>query len=311
MIPAKSTARARLALQSTHPIASESSLRANVRDLVALTKPSINVMVLVTASGAIALAPQRPDWLTCICALLGTVLIVGSASSLNCYIERNVDKHMTRTKNRPLPAGRLPPSAALVLGIVLAAISIPLLFFAVNPMTAFLGAFALISYVGIYTPMKQMTPFALLVGAVPGAMPPLMGWTAATGELSAPGLVLFGILFLWQLPHFLAISLFRESEYTRAGIKVYPATQGPQGTRWHAMAWAVALVPVSLLLGPLGIAGALYMSIALLAGLAFVASTVRQVDSENVTPWGKKVFFTSLFYVPAIFVALALDAAIG
>jgi protoheme IX farnesyltransferase len=295
----------------TQPIATAQRPTSVLRDLIALTKPRINFMVLVTAGGGIALAPQRPDWLTCLAALVGTALVVGSANSLNCYIERNVDKHMTRTMNRPLPAGRLQPRAALILGIVLAAISIPLLWAMVNTLTAFLAAFALISYVAIYTPMKQMTPFALIVGAVPGAMPPLMGWTAATGELSSPGLVLFGILFLWQLPHFLAISLFRESEYTKAGIKVYPATQGPEGTRWHAIAWAIALVPVSLLLGPLGIAGALYTCIALIAGIVFVASCVRHVDAANVTPWGKKVFFTSLVYLPVIFAALALDVALA
>lgn len=296
--------------------------RASVlRDLVALTKPRITFMVLVTALGGIFLAPAQPDLPTILAALAGTALVVGSANTLNCWIERDVDRHMSRTKNRPLPAGRLAPRTALVFGLVLGAVAVPLLALTVNALTAVLAAVALVSYVAVYTPMKQVSTAAILVGAVPGAMPPLMGWTAATNELSAPGLVLFGILFLWQLPHFLAIAMFREAEYTRAGIKVVPALRGPDATRWQAIAWAVALVPVSLLLGPLGIAGAMYSVVAATAGAIFLAVCVRSFrvyagSGEHIGPaaaskWGRKVFVASLFYLPVLFVALALDVALG
>lgn len=297
-----------------------------IADLVALTKPRITFMVLVTTLGGLFLAPSRPSLGTILFALLGTALVVGSANTLNCWIERDVDKHMTRTKNRPLPAGRLSASTALVWGLLLGAISVPLLALTVNTLTAVLAAIALFSYVAVYTPLKQVSTVALLVGAVPGAMPPLMGWTAATNELSAAGLVLFGILFLWQLPHFLAIAMFRESEYTRAGIKVVPATRGADATRWQAIAWAIALVPVSLLLAPLGIAGALYTSVALVSGaffLWFCVKSFRAYTPENVSEptaharpaaeaiWGRKVFVASLLYLPTLFVGLALDVAIG
>jgi len=227
---------------------------------------------------------------------------------------------MTRTQDRPLPAGRLQASTALVFGLALGAISVPLLALTVNTLTAILAAVALVSYVAVYTPLKQISTTALLVGAVPGAMPPLMGWTAATNELSTPGLVLFGILFLWQLPHFLAIAMFREAEYTRAGIKVVPALRGADATRWQAIAWAIALVPVSLMLGPLGIAGALYSAVALVAGALFTWACVRSfrnfategapVDAAAHARWGRKVFVASLLYLPVVFAALAPDVAI-
>ena len=297
-----------------------------IADLVALTKPRITFMVLVTTLGGLFLAPSRPGLGTILFALLGTALVVGSANTLNCWIERDVDKHMTRTKNRPLPAGRLSAQPALGWGVLLGAISVPLLALTVNTLTAVLAAIALVSYVAVYTPLKQVSTVALLVGAVPGAMPPLMGWTAATNELSAAGLVLFAILFLWQLPHFLAIAMFREAEYTRAGIKVVPALRGADATRWQAIAWAIALVPVSLLLGPLGIAGALYTSVALVSGALFLwycVKSFRAYATENVSEpttharpspeaiWGRKVFVASLLYLPALFVGLALDVAIG
>jgi len=305
--------------EPAHNLPARPSFAAWVADLVALTKPRINVMVLVTALGGIFLAPTRPSATVIFFALLGTALVVGSANTLNCWLERDVDKYMTRTKNRPLPAGRLSANTALVWGLLLGAISVPLLALSVNALTAVLAAIALVSYVAVYTPLKQVSTTALLVGAVPGAMPPLMGWTAATNELSAAGLVLFGILFLWQLPHFLAIAMFREAEYTRAGIKVVPAIRGPEATRWQAIAWALALVPVSLLLPPLGIAGAIYGATALLAGGAFVwfcVKSFRAYAAENVSDatmharWGRKVFVASLVYLPALFVGLALDALV-
>lgn len=289
---------------------------AKIADLVALTKPRITFMVLVTTLGGLFLAPSRPETATILFALLGTALVVGSANTLNCWIERDVDKHMSRTKNRPLPAGRLSASTALVWGLLLGAVAVPLLALSVNLLTAVLAAIALASYVCVYTPLKQVSTVALLVGAVPGAMPPLMGWTAATGELSVAGLVLFGILFLWQLPHFLAISMFREAEYTRAGIKVVPALRGAEATRWQAIAWALALVPVSLLLAPLGIAGALYTSVALAAGALFAWFCLKGFRAYGEDPratharWGRKVFVASLLYLPALFVGLALDVAL-
>jgi protoheme IX farnesyltransferase len=249
--------------------------------------------------------------------LLATAMVVSSANALNCWMERDIDRHMTRTKDRPLPAGRLDPRVALVWGVALGAVSVPLLAIFANPMTAFLGAVALLSYVGIYTPLKQRSWTALLIGSVPGALPPLMGWTAITGQIEAPGVVLFGILFLWQLPHFIAISLFRQGEYTRAGFKVLPAVLGRHSAKVHAVLWAAALVPVSLALVPLGIAGWLYLSVAGLAGLWFFARALQGLresvagDKLAEHQWSRQLFFASLAYLPVVFAALAVDVTGG
>lgn len=285
-----------------------------LRDLVALTKPRITLMVLITTAGGLWLAPGTLGALAVVATLVGTALVVASANSLNCWMERDVDKHMARTKQRPLPAGRLDPQVALVFGLVLGAFSVPLLALAVNPLTGLLAAVALVSYVWIYTPMKQVSPAALLIGSVPGAMPPLMGWTAATGELQAPGLVLFGILFIWQLPHFLAIAMFRQNEYAKAGIKVMPWVRGNARTRLHAAMYAGALVPVSLLLVPLGIAGTIYLVVAGVSGVLFaglcIAGLFRDREGREAgNKWARAVFIASLVYLPLLFAALAVDVA--
>jgi protoheme IX farnesyltransferase len=280
-----------------------------VRDLVALTKPRITLMVLITTAGGLWLAPDAMGGFAVFATLLGTTLVVSSANSLNCWMERESDVHMARTKNRPLPAGRMRAEVALGFGLVLGAISVPLLVFAVNPLTGLLAAIALVSYVWIYTPLKQVSPAALLVGSIPGAMPPLMGWTAATGALEAPGIVLFGILFLWQLPHFLAIAMFRQNEYTKAGIQVMPAVRGIARTKLHAAMYAGALVPVSLLLVPLGIAGTFYLVIAGVGGLLFTALCVSGLRKSAGNKWARGVFLASLAYLPLLFAALAIDVA--
>lgn len=280
-----------------------------VRDLVALTKPRITALVVFTTGGGLWLA-GADSLSTILLAIVGTALVVSSANALNCWMERDVDQFMARTRNRPLPAGRLDPQTALVFGLALGALAVPLLAVFVNPLTGLLAAIALVSYVWIYTPMKQRSPAALLVGSVPGAMPPLMGWTAVTGELEAPGFVLFGILFLWQLPHFLAIASFRQQEYTKAGIKVMPAVRGMRATKIHAVLYAGALVPMSLLLVPLGVAGTIYLALAGILGLAFAAACfvwLRRQAGEN--RMARAVFFTSLAYLPLLFAALAIDLA--
>lgn len=285
------------------------SISATVRDLVALTKPRITLMVLLTTLGGLWLAPGELSWVTLLATLSATAMVVGAANTLNCWLERDIDRHMARTKGRPLPDGRLQARHALWLGLVLGATSVPALTLLVNPLTGLLAAIALVSYVWVYTPMKQRSPIALIVGAVPGALPPLMGWTAATGELSAPGVVLFGILFLWQLPHFLAISIFREHEYTRAGIKVMPAVRGLVRTKRHAVLYAGALVPVSLLLVPLGIAGWLYLGVATVLGLVFLAWALLGLRADAGSRWARQLFVASLIYLPLLFAALAVDVA--
>jgi protoheme IX farnesyltransferase len=279
-----------------------------VRDLVALTKPRITMMVLVTAAGGMWLAPGSLDLGSVLVMLLTTGRVVGAANTLNCYLERDSDRLMARTAKRPLPDRRLAPSWALTFGIALGLFAVPTLTLAVNPMTGLLGAIALVSYVAIYTPMKQYTPAALFVGALPGALPPLMGWTAVTGSVAAPGLVLFGILFFWQIPHFIAISVFRQEEYERAGLKVLPSVRGIQTAKVQATIYAGALWAVSLLLVPYGLAGMIYLGAAVLLGGYFFWAAVRGFWVEDSDAWAKKLFVASLIYLTALFAALIIDA---
>jgi protoheme IX farnesyltransferase len=290
-------------------VVNQHHLSESIRDIVSLAKPRITLMVLITTAGGLALA-GGVDTLTALCTLLGTALVVGSANTLNCWLERDSDRLMTRTKNRPLPDGRMKPNVALTFGLILGAIAIPLLTLGVNRLTGILAAIALVSYVAVYTPMKQKSPAALLVGSVPGALPPLIGWTAATGRLEWAGIVLFGILFFWQLPHFIAIAIFRQEEYTRAGIKVLPAVRGVRVAKWHAVFHSVLLLAVTLVLVPLHVAGYVYLAVAVLLGVGMVAMSIRGLSPNAGHKWARQLFAASLVYLPLLFAALAIDALV-
>lgn len=282
---------------------------STLRDFAALAKPRITLLVIITTAGGLWMAPSQLDLMRILVTIFGTVLVVVAANVLNCYLERDSDRFMARTKGRPLPGGRLSPRAALIFGLTLAAISVPALTFLINPMTGLLAAIALVSYVWVYTPMKQRSPVALWVGSISGAMPPLMGWTAVTGQADWPGVVLFGIMFLWQLPHFMAISVYRQREYTRAGIKTLPEMYGLSHTRWQMLFWTGVLVPVSLLLVPLGVAGWIYFALASVLGLGFLVYCVKGFKRRlKAGRWARDTFMYSLIYITLLFAALVVDA---
>jgi len=277
-------------------------------ELVKLTKPRITALVVMTGLGGTWLARRTHevatiDWRTTFVAMLGVVLVVSGANALNMYFERDVDALMARTHNRPLPGRRLAPSLALAFGSLIGFGSLPILWFGVNHLTAWLAAFSLLSYVWVYTPLKQRTPWAVVVGAVPGAMPPLLGWTAVTGSLGRAGLALFAVLFFWQLPHFLAIATFRQDEYTRAGIKVMPAVHGDRITRAYASFFTLALVAASLSLVGLGVEGAFYKWSASFLGAVFFVMSARRHES---IAWARTLFVTSLIYLPVLFAVMLI-----
>ena len=280
-----------------------------LRDFRALTKPRITAMNVLMALGGLALARGDVGWGTVALLGVGTWLAVASANALNMVWEREGDKLMNRTMNRPLPQGRLGVGEATAFGVVLGLASVVVLA-AINPTTMVLGLAALVGYVAIYTPLKRKTPLALLVGAVPGAAPPLMGWVAATGRIELPGLVLFAVLLVWQLPHFLAISLFRREDYTRAGIQIVPVVRSDAAARAQAIAWCTALVPLSLMLMPLQVAGWIYGGVALALGLWFLAWSLRGLKAEAGVKWARKFFFASLVYLPVLTLGLVLDVAL-
>jgi protoheme IX farnesyltransferase len=279
---------------------------AAVRDIVSLAKPRILLFALMTALAGLALAPGAAIEAPWLALTLGTALIVGAANTLNMYLERHVDCLMARTRTRPLPAGRMAPRVALRFGLIQSFAAVPLLSFGVNPLTGLLGVIALLSYVMLYTPLKQRTTVATLIGSVPGAMPPLLGWTAATGALDAGGLALFGVLFLWQIPHFHAIAMFRRKDYDRAGLKILPTTRGEATTRLAIVFYLALQVQLTLLLTPLGVAGPWYLLVAALLGGAYFIYGASGLASGGPR-WARNLFLLSVLYLPLLMAALVLD----
>jgi len=282
------------------------------RDFVALAKPRITLNVVITAAGGLYLSRRMPgaaalSTATVLSLLIGCALIVAGANTLNMYIERDIDRLMPRTKNRPLPSGRMSPRIALWFGMGLTAVAIPILAIGANALTALLAIVANLLYVLAYTPLKQHSSYALHVGAIPGAIPPLLGWTAGTGRIDAVGMVLFGILFLWQIPHFCAISLFRAKDYAAAGIKVLPNTAGELATRHTIVRWTFALVATSLLVVPLGVAHHGYLLAATALGAVFFVWGSYGLREGSARKWAKSLFAVSIVYLVLLFAALAVD----
>lgn len=286
------------------------SLSATASDFLSLTKPRLSSLVMVTMAGGMWLGNSQLSPVRTLTTLLAVACLVGGANALNCFIERDVDRLMARTRNRPLPSGRMDPQLALWFGILLAAVSLPTLSVEANPLTALLGCLAFLTYVCVYTPLKPRSYAAMLIGAVPGALPPLMGWTAATGHIDWPGLVLFAILFLWQLPHFIAISIYRMEEYAAAGLKSLAVQRGTAASRLHLLAYTVALVPVTLLPAVLRIAGPFYGVLALVLGVIALGLAIRGVRGKLGNAWARQVFRFSLLHLSLLFAGLWIDVGI-
>ncbi|HWV39532.1 MAG TPA: heme o synthase [Vulgatibacter sp.] len=284
--------------------------RTLVRDLFALTKPRITALVVFTAAGGLWLAPEadRPSIFVMAISVLATAMVVSAANALNCWYERDTDALMNRTRRRPLPAGRISSPVALAFGLALAVVSLAMLTFLVNPLAGLLAFIAFVSYVWIYTPMKRMSSDALLVGAVPGALPPLIGWVSATNRIDLPGLVLFAILFVWQLPHFLAIAILCEEDYARGGHKVFPVVRGERAARYWTVIWSAAQLVVSLLPVFTGLAGWAYGVVALLSGAAFLAYAIDGLRRGGGKPWARRLMLASVIWLAVIFAALMLGA---
>jgi protoheme IX farnesyltransferase len=282
---------------------------AVARDVLALAKPRLALLVVCTAAGGLWLAPGRHDAAAALALLAGTSAVVAAANALNNLLERDVDARMRRTRDRPLPAGRLEPWVAAAVGLGLPSVALPALAWFTNGLTATLAALALFLYAVVYTPLKQRSTLALFVGAVPGAIPPLMGWTAATGSLDAGGLALFAILFCWQLPHFLAISLYLKEDYARGGLKVFSLVHGDRATKAWSAVTSVLLIPVSLSLVPLRLAGPLYGAAAALLGLALAACALTGLRAGGGGHrWARNFFLCTLAYLTLLFAALIAGA---
>ena len=283
-------------------------MQINFSDYLELTKPRVTLMVVITMAFGYYLGSRGAmDWMLLLHALLGTTLVAGGTSALNQYWERDLDAKMQRTKNRPLPSGRLQPRDALIFGVIISLAGIVHLFVMINALTALLAAATLISYVFIYTPLKQKNSLSTIVGAVPGALPPLGGWTAARNDLSIEGWILFAILFIWQLPHFLAIAWIYREDYLRGGFPLLTVIDpdGDSAGR-QIISNCLALLPVSLLPTIVGMAGRFYFIGALALSLFFLACGVAVMrQRSNVTV--RRLLHASLLYLPSLLALMALD----
>jgi heme o synthase len=291
--------------------AARPALATLAADLAELTKARITTMVVVTAAAGYLLASGgRVDLVHLLHALVGTGLVAAGAGVLNQVLERDADALMRRTADRPIPSGRIDADDALLLGVAVSVGGLAYLAIAVNLLTALLGAATLSAYIFVYTPMKRISPLATLVGAVPGAVPPMMGWTAARDAVDVGAWALFGILFLWQLPHFLAIAWMYRADYERGGFPMLPVLD-PDGARTarQMILYAAALVPVSLLPSVLGLTGAVYFLGALALGLAFLGFAFA-FDRARSGRAARHLLLVSVIYLPAILAVMLLDRAL-
>jgi protoheme IX farnesyltransferase len=285
--------------------------RPRLADYLELTKPRVSVMVLLTVAAGVLLGTVgSPDWTILGRALLGTALVAAGASALNQLLERDSDLLMRRTENRPLPAGRLQPLEVLLLGAGLGTGGVIYLAISLRqPLAALVAAATFVSYVFIYTPLKRKTSLNTLIGAVPGALPPVIGWAAARGSLDLEAWALFAIMFLWQVPHFLAIAWIYREDYARAGLRMLPVTDRDGGMSGLQMvAYCLALIPASLLPLMLGRAGVVYFVGAVVLGGGFLGFALAFLRRRSLRQ-AHGVLRASLVYLPVLLALLLVDGA--
>lgn len=291
--------------------------RSKVLDFIELMKPELTGLSVLTALCGFYLATEGPmDVFIFLWTALGTVMVGGGAGALNQYMERGYDSLMKRTERRPLPSGRLSPVTVLAFGIMLSLGGITLLL-TVNFLTALLGSVTLLSYLFLYTPLKRITHYSTLIGAIPGALPPVMGWSAAGKGIDEGAILLFAILFFWQMPHFLSLAWMYRKDYARAEYKMLSVidTDGSR-TGHHCLFHSLALLPASIGLTIAGITGYAYLGLAVFLGFAFIlyslsfARSSKKMDDPHrsrLTLSSRKLFFASLVYLPVLMIGMVID----
>jgi len=289
-------------------VPARSALQARLADYLELTKPRIALLALITVAMGFGLA-SAGNWelIPLVHALFGITLVAASSSAFNQLFEVDTDARMRRTQNRPLPAGRMGPGEVILFGLVTGICGVAYLACFVNALTAALGVLTLVLYAGVYTPLKRKTGLNTVVGAIPGALPPVLGWTAAGGSLDMGAFSLFAILFLWQFPHFMAIAWIYREEYARAGLKMLPIEDTRHLTTGYlAVAYALALIPVSLLPNQVGLAGHGYSLAALFLGGGYLWSSIKFLRNQSV-PTARSLLWTSIAHLPLLLGALVSD----
>jgi len=279
--------------------------RSRASDFVALAKPRLNLLVVASALAGYAMAGgDMSDAIRVVGTVVGTALVAGGASAFNQVIERVPDSLMRRTRTRPVPDGRLQPFESLAFGMALSVVGLAILAAAVNPLSAAVALTTLLTYALIYTPLKRRSSFATVIGAIPGALPPVIGWAAARNSLSQGAWVLFAIMFLWQLPHFLAIAWMYREDYARAGFPMLPVIE-PDGrsTARQAVFYCAALVPVSLAPTLLGMANTFYFIAAIGLGVMFLGLTLKFARTRSAGD-ARRLFFGSIIYLPILWILM-------
>lgn len=281
-----------------------------LRDLFSLTKPRLSSLVIFTCALGLFLAPGTIELWNAVIAIAATSGLVGGACIINCVMEKDIDAMMERTKNRPLPSGRLSTELALSVGIALIILCLSALYFSINALTAGLGFIAMAVYVFFYTPLKKKTSWALFAGAIPGALPPLMGWTAVTDSIGTLGLALFGILFVWQLPHFLSIAIYHNEDYKKADLKTHPGHIGISRTIHRIAVYTLALLLISLVPYWIGEATTMYRNLVFVLGAAFFIFSLfgysMEEGSKELMQWARRYFYGSIVYLPCVFVLMLI-----
>jgi heme o synthase len=302
------TAAIELHPDGTSEMAARLGAKARAAAYVELTKPRITFLIVLTSAAGFCLGSRGAvNYVVFAHAMIGIALLSSGIATINQFMERDLDRLMRRTAERPLPSGRLLPFEALWFGLVLTATAELYLATFVNVLTAALGLTVIAGYLFLYTPLKTRTTLSTAIGAFPGAMPPLIGWAAARGEVDIAAWVLFAILFLWQFPHFLAIAWMYREDYGRAGIRMLPVVE-PDGrvTGQQIITYALMLVPVSLLPAILGISGRIYLVAALVLGLLFLASSIRAAISKS-NQHARQLLLASVLYLPLLFGVMVLN----
>ena len=288
---------------------------ARVRDYIDLLKPRVMSLVVFTGWIGMVIAPVHVHPFKAVLAVLAIALGSGAAGAINMLYERDLDALMARTRNRPLPAGRVAPDDALGLGVLLSIFSVLLMAVSTNFMAAALLAAAILFYVFVYTIwLKRRTPQNIVIGGAAGAFPPMIGWAAATGDVSAVGIALFLLVFLWTPPHFWALALYRSEDYRRAGVPMMPVVAGPRETKRQMVIYTLLLLPVALAPTLLGAVGWVYGAVALALSLGFIGHAIavwRTADDETAFGAARKMFRYSLIYLAVLFAALPVDLVVS
>ncbi|EFO81060.1 protoheme IX farnesyltransferase [Oscillochloris trichoides DG-6] len=279
-----------------------------IHDYLSLTKPKVISLLLVTTLAAMFITGEGVPSISLIFwTLLGGYLAAGGAGAINCAFDADIDINMGRTSRRPVPSGRIPPLNAFIFGLLLSLLSVGVLYTFTTPLATLISTVGIIYYALFYTRwLKRSTWQNIVIGGGAGALPPLVGWTAVTGELSLAAILLMVIVFYWTPPHFWTLALVKQKDYARAGVPMLPVVAGERETRWQILVYSVMLVAISFLLTPLGVMGWLYLGFAALLGAIFIRSAWavwQQGDAQAI--WG--LYKYSLLYLALLFVAMVVD----